>query len=203
MKLKDEKTEVKILEAAKEIFTKHGLYGARMQEIADLAGINKALLHYYFRNKEKLFDAVFEGALQKYFEQMMVIGDTSLPVKERLFAFVDNMFKFLEEYPMMAIFILKEVTIHPDVFREKVKKMKTNQPFLIHVLQEAMEKQEIKSFDPFVFMINLQSLCAYPFIAGPIYKNMFTGNGYDWGNTHDNIEKIKNSVKEFITFKFQ
>jgi TetR/AcrR family transcriptional regulator len=203
MKLKDEKTEVKILEAAKEVFTKHGLYGARMQEIADLAGINKALLHYYFRNKEKLFDAVFEGALKKYFEQMMVIGDTSLPVKERLFVFVDNMFKFLEEYPMMAIFILKEVTIHPEVFREKIKQMKTNQPFLIHVLKDAMDKKEIKSFDPFVFMINLQSLCAYPFIAGPIYKNMFTANGYDWGNTHDNIEKIKDSVKEFITFKFQ
>lgn len=203
MKEKDEKTEVRILEAAKEVFTKHGLYGARMQEIADIAGINKALLHYYFRSKEKLFDAVFEGALKKYFGQMMVIGDTSLPVKERLFVFVDNMFTFLEEYPMMAIFILKEVTLNPDVFRQKIKQIKSNQPFLIDVLQDAMDKKEIKSFDPFVFMINLQSLCAYPFIAGPIYKNMFISHGYDWGNTHDNIEKIKDSVKEFITFKFQ
>ncbi|NBX80818.1 MAG: TetR/AcrR family transcriptional regulator, partial [Flavobacteriales bacterium] len=70
MKLKDSNTEVKIMEAAKVVFMKYGLYGARMQDIADTAGINKALLHYYFRNKEKLFDQVFDGALSKYFEQM-------------------------------------------------------------------------------------------------------------------------------------
>ena len=63
--LKDTSTEEKILDAAKEVFMKYGLYGARMQDIADTAKINKALLHYYFRNKEKLFDKVFEGALAK------------------------------------------------------------------------------------------------------------------------------------------
>ena len=61
MGLKDSTTEEKILEAAKEVFMKYGLYGARMQDIADTAGINKALLHYYFRSKEKLFDAVWCG----------------------------------------------------------------------------------------------------------------------------------------------
>ena len=70
MKLINSNTEEKILEAAKEVFMKYGLYGARMQDIADTAGINKALLHYYFRNKEKLFDQVFEGALDKYFSHM-------------------------------------------------------------------------------------------------------------------------------------
>ena len=64
MGLKDSTTEEKVLEAAKEVFMKYGLYGARMQDIADTAGINKALLHYYFRSKEKLFDAVFDGALE-------------------------------------------------------------------------------------------------------------------------------------------
>ena len=58
MSFKDQKTEERILEAAKTVFMRDGLYGARMQDIADTAGINKALLHYYFRNKEKLFDQV-------------------------------------------------------------------------------------------------------------------------------------------------
>ena len=53
-------TESRILEAAKEVFIAKGFDGARMQEIADTAEINKALLHYYFRNKDKLFEAVFE-----------------------------------------------------------------------------------------------------------------------------------------------
>ena len=90
MQLKEKNTEEKILEAAKTAFMKHGLYGAKMQDIANEAGINKALLHYYFRNKEKLFDQVFEGALSKYFEQMLVFSDTSIPVLERLFKYVDN-----------------------------------------------------------------------------------------------------------------
>ncbi|MGZ6540298.1 MAG: TetR/AcrR family transcriptional regulator, partial [Bacteroidia bacterium] len=68
--LTDTSTEGKILEAAKEVFMKYGLYGARMQDIADTAGINKALLHYYFRNKEKLFDKIFENALGRFFEHM-------------------------------------------------------------------------------------------------------------------------------------
>ena len=97
MGLKDQSTEAKILNAAKEVFMKFGLYGARMQDIADLAGINKALLHYYFRNKEKLFNAVFESALEKYFQQVTVMGDTSMSVEERLFKYVDNVFDFFEE----------------------------------------------------------------------------------------------------------
>ena len=114
-------TEEKILNAAKEVFMKYGLYGARMQDIADTAGINKALLHYYFRNKEKLFDKVFEGALQKYFQQMDVFSDSSLPIKERVFNYVDNIIAFLSEYPQMSMFIIKEISINPELFKEKVQ----------------------------------------------------------------------------------
>src|SRR3954466_12401662 len=92
-------TEKKILEAAKEAFMKYGLYGARMQDIADNAGINKALLHYYFRNKETLFDKVFDGALSKYFGQMTIFSDRSLPVMERLFIYIDRIINFFSEYP--------------------------------------------------------------------------------------------------------
>ena len=106
-KLPEGKTEDRILEAAKTVFMKHGLYGARMQDIADTAGINKALLHYYFRSKEKLFDKVFEGALVKYFKQMDVFSDSSLPIKQRVFKYVDNIIDFYAEYPQMSMFIIK------------------------------------------------------------------------------------------------
>jgi TetR/AcrR family transcriptional regulator len=124
MTLKDSNTEEKILEAAKTAFMTHGLYGARMQDIANNAGINKALLHYYFRSKEKLFDHIFEGALSKYFEQMQVFSDTSLPIEERLYRYIDNVIDFLSEYPQMAMFIIKEISTNPEVFHEKVKLIK-------------------------------------------------------------------------------
>jgi TetR/AcrR family transcriptional regulator len=201
MGLKDSTTEEKVLEAAKEVFMKYGLYGARMQDIADTAGINKALLHYYFRSKEKLFDAVFDGALEKYFAQMTVIGDKSMPIKERLMQYVDNMFEFFSEYPQMSMFIIKEISINPEMFYEKVKTLKPQKSLLVPTLQEAFANKEVEPFDPVLFMVNLHSLCAYPFLASPLYKVMLKKHGYDWDGDAKN--KIKQSVKDFISFKFQ
>jgi AcrR family transcriptional regulator len=190
MGLKDSTTEEKILEAAKDVFMKYGLYGARMQDIANTAGINKALLHYYFRSKEKLFDAVFDGALEKYFSQMTVIGDKSLPIKERLMQYVDNMFEFFTEYPQMSMFIIKEISINPEMFHEKVKHLKNQRSLLIPTLEEAFANKEIKP-----------SLCAYPFLASPLYKLMLKKHNYEWDG--DAKEQLKQSVKDFISFKFQ
>lgn len=199
MGLKDQSTEAKILNAAKEVFMKFGLYGARMQDIADLAGINKALLHYYFRNKEKLFNAVFESALEKYFQQVTVMGDTSMSVEERLFKYVDNVFDFFEEYPQMTMFIIKEVSINPELFKQKVIKLKENRPFVIPMLQQAIDNKEIAEMDPIVFIVNLHSMCAYPFLGAPLFRGMMKNNGYDWDQVKK--EKIKDAVKEFISFK--
>jgi TetR/AcrR family transcriptional regulator len=197
MKKSDKNTKEKILEAAKEEFMKYGLYGARMQAIADTAGINKALLHYYFRNKEKLFDTVFEGALSKYFEQMDVFSDESLPVKERIFKYVDNIIDFLEEYPLMSMFIIKEISENLEVFRQKVMAAKKSRNVrLIPVLVDAMEKGEIKKIDPVMFLINLQSLCSYPFIAAPLFKHAIKGHGRDWSEF--STDKLKVSVKKIV-----
>ncbi|MES1226372.1 MAG: helix-turn-helix domain-containing protein, partial [Bacteroidota bacterium] len=73
---KDATTEDKILEAARKVFIKKGMAGARMQEIADEAGINKAMLHYYFRNKEMLFDVIFRQAAQKLFPKINIIFES-------------------------------------------------------------------------------------------------------------------------------
>ena len=68
---KEFSTEQTILQAAKKVFIQKGMEGARMQEIADEAGINKALLHYYFRSKDKLFEAIFQDAILKFIPDMM------------------------------------------------------------------------------------------------------------------------------------
>ena len=194
-------TEEKIMEAAKEVFIKYGLYGARMQDIADNACINKALLHYYFRSKEKLFDKIFEGALQKYFKQLDVFSDASLPVKQRILKYVENVIDFYSEYPQMSIFIIKEISLNPELFKEKVQAIKrTSGVKLIEALEEGIASGEIKKIDTTLFLINLQSLCSYPFIAAPMFKYSLKSHNKDWDKDFS-IEKLKKSVKEFVDLK--
>ncbi len=200
MKLINSNTEEKILEAAKEVFMKYGLYGARMQDIADTAGINKALLHYYFRSKEKLFDQVFEGALSKYFDNMSVFSETSIPLIERIFKYIDNIIDFLSEYPQMSMFIIKEISINPELFKIKVAELKREKGLqLIPQLKQAIANKEVADIDPVIFLINLHSLCAYPFIASPIFQTIVSKQDDPWSDP--NNLKLKQSVKEFVKFK--
>jgi AcrR family transcriptional regulator len=196
--LKDNSTEEKILDAAKEVFMKYGLYGARMQDIADTAGINKALLHYYFRNKEKLFDKIFENALSRFFEQSQIFENSDQPVKERIFHYVSNVIDFYAEYPQMSMFIIKEIGNNPDLFRQKVMAAKKNKSLrIITTLEEAIKRGEICKIDTAMFMINLQSLCSFPFLASPIFKHSLKSYGKDW-NIDFSPEKLKQTVYTFI-----
>ena len=77
-------TEEKIFEAAAEVFEERGLAGSRMQEIADRAGLNKALLHYYFRSKDKLFEAVFAKLAGTMFKKLFSCLDNDLPLEQKL-----------------------------------------------------------------------------------------------------------------------
>lgn len=198
LKEKDTTTEEKILDAAKEVFMKYGLYGARMQDIADTAGINKALLHYYFRNKEKLFDKIFENALSRFFEQSQIFENSKEPVKERIFQYVSNVIDFYAEYPQMSMFIIKEIGNNPELFKQKVMAAKKNKSFrLITTLEDAIKNGEIEKIDTAMFMINLQSLCSFPFLASSMFKHSLKTYGKDWNNDFS-PEKLKQSVYTFI-----
>ncbi|MFZ9587717.1 MAG: TetR/AcrR family transcriptional regulator [Crocinitomicaceae bacterium] len=200
MKLKDRNTENDILEAAKLIFMEKGLYGARMQDIANQAGINKALLHYYFRNKERLFDEVFGGALSRYFQNMDIISNESLPIMERVLTYADRFVKFLSEYPQMSIFLIKEISSNQQLFHAKIQGLKKNQNYsLISVLIKGMEEKEIPTIDPVIFLMNLHALCAYPFLAAPIFNAICQHNGIQWKD--ENHEKLLGSIHEFIQVK--
>jgi len=91
----DSHTKEKIFMAASEIFEEKGYSGARMQEIADRAGINKALLHYYFRSKDQLFKAVFIVLLKKMFEKITSILREDLTFKEKIKKFLDENIEFM------------------------------------------------------------------------------------------------------------
>ena len=84
MDKKKQSTEDRILASAKKVFYQKGLKGARMQEIADDAEVNKAMLHYYYRSKEKLFDKVFEQSINRVTPVLLAVFAEEVPLKEKI-----------------------------------------------------------------------------------------------------------------------
>lgn len=111
-------TEAQILEAAHRVFLRRGTAGARTQEIADEAGVNKALLHYYFRSKERLAEAVFLRAARTLFPRMLHVLASDLPLREKLQQAVETELEVLDANPYLPGYILSEFQYRPDAFRD-------------------------------------------------------------------------------------
>ncbi len=169
---KDENTQQRILEAAKKVFVTQGLMGARMQDIADEAGINKALLHYYFRNKEQLFQNIFTEASSKLFPRINQIFESDEPLFRKIELFVDEYISVTIENPYLPLFVLNEINRDPKFFLEKVWK-KTDKPkphkFLEQIAAE-VAKGTIRDISPLQLLMNLISLTIFPFVAKPMFQ---------------------------------
>lgn len=107
-------TETRILDAAHRVFVRRGVAAARTQEIADEAGVNKALLHYYFRSKEKLSDAVFLQAAGRLFPQMLGALSSDLPLRDKLQAAINAEMDALDASPFLPGYILCELRADPE-----------------------------------------------------------------------------------------
>ena len=103
VKKKDQSTEERILASAKKIFVEKGMAGARMQDIADDAGINKAMLHYYFRSKEKLFEVIFKEAAARLFPTIASILNSDLPLFEKIRRFTNDYLEIVIENPFLDL----------------------------------------------------------------------------------------------------
>ncbi|MEI8113278.1 MAG: TetR/AcrR family transcriptional regulator [Bacteroidia bacterium] len=168
MEAKKDSTEDKILEAAKNVFVAKGMDGARMQEIADEAGINKALLHYYFRSKERLFEAIFSEIFKFAFPKLsrIILSDVGIVVK--IEHFVDAYIDILIQHPFIPGFVLKELNRDPSgLFKLVVKLGLDPQPVFTYI-QEAMDRGEIIQMNPKHLALNVVSMCIFPFAARPI-----------------------------------
>src|SRR6476619_1424268 len=110
----DSDTEQRILEAAKAVFVLRGTAGARMQEIAEEAGVNQALLHYYFRSKDRLADAVFRETAGRMFPAILGILGGDLPLEKKIDALVETYLDTMSRTPFMPGYILSELHHHPE-----------------------------------------------------------------------------------------
>lgn len=164
-------TEQKIFEAARAIFQERGYHGARMQEIARRAGINQSMLHYYFRTKDSLFEAVFQATAKEVLGPVMAVLREDLPFPEKLDRFVETYLRQIAAHPHAPAFILQELNHHPERLKAFAARMGAGlfERWAADV-QAAVARGEIRPIAPAHLLADMLALCAFPFIARPMLQ---------------------------------
>jgi len=165
-------TETKILEAAKRVFIKKGMMGARMQEIADEAGINKALLHYYFRSKENLYEAVLKNTLLGFVMQIGSYLADKKTFKDKLETFIEGYMNVLFQNPFLPAFIIYEVNTNPELIIKMMSAGKNALLYFEREIQTEIVEGRIKPVDVSHLIVNILSLCIFPVAAKPILERV-------------------------------
>jgi AcrR family transcriptional regulator len=196
MNEKHKDTEVLILDAARKVFLENGFDGTTMQMISTEAGINKALLHYYFRSKDRLFEAVFIEAFSKMAPNLMRIFFSEIPFRDKITAFVDAYISALLQYPQIPQFILHELHRNPGRIVEMIKSTGMNPEMIFHQIRQEMDRGHIKKMDPKQLMVNMLALCIFPFAARPMIQGFIFSN--DAAAFDLFLENRKKEVAEFI-----
>jgi len=163
----DLSTEEKIKEAARKVFQQKGYAATRTRDIAEEAGLNLALLNYYFRSKEKLFELVMAEKIQKLFSVVAVImNDTENALEHKVELIVTNYVDMLLEHPDLPIFVLSEIRNHPHRFPGAVPmgELMRNSRFV------AQLREERPDLHPMQLIFSILGMTVFPFIAGPVFE---------------------------------
>lgn len=190
-------TEQKILESARNVFIQKGLAGARMQDIADHASVNKALLHYYFTSKDKLFNIVFEQEFANFFSSLAQVIASDQPLFEKIKKVVALDIEKLSQFPDMPIFVLNEVSRNPEVILSRLQNIPVE--MVLGLFQQQInaevERGNIRPIAAGQLLVNIQSLCVFPFLARPMLRGLMKMNEEEFKAM---IQLRKNEVAEFI-----
>nr|WP_302180090.1 TetR/AcrR family transcriptional regulator [Chryseosolibacter indicus] len=160
-----------IKDKAKVLFFQKGLLDATTQEIADEAGVNRALIHYYFRSREQLMETLLEEVMLEKQETIREILKTEHPFKIKIAKFIGALIDHGLKYPYLENFVISETARNPDrikLFRQKEKNR--SHELVRQQLEEEISKGNIDPITAQNFMINLISLCNYPLLAKTVIQ---------------------------------
>jgi TetR/AcrR family transcriptional regulator len=193
----DKQTEEKIFEAATDVFVEKGMDGARMQDIADRAGINKSLLHYYYRTKDHLFNAVYEMIAGQMFKKFAPVFDENLSLEEKIRFFLREHIAFMQKNPRLPSFILNEIHRNPERIRKLIQSTDINK---LWTTLEAQHMEELKRYNITKenlpqFMTTIAGMSVFPFAAKPIIASIMGKMGY---NFDQYIEERKEYAADFV-----
>lgn len=183
-------TEEKILEAAKSVFLTKGIDGARMQEIADIAGINKALLHYYFRCKEKLFEEVVKKTASTFFPELIGVLSSEIPFEVKIWSAVEKYISFLQANPYVPVFIINTINNSPESITGIFDNNLMNFDKLQTILDVEYTEGNITKKDSKHFILNLISLCVFPFVSKPVFQKVFNLTETDFEMIMEERKKV-------------
>ena len=178
---RDGDTERRILDAAHTVFLRHGTAGARMQDIAGEARVNSALLHYYFRRKERLAEAVFERAATQLLPNVIRILASDAELDDKVGQVVDLELRRLTDTPYLPGYVISELTHHPQRVQQLFATITGRAPAEVGALVRARLGEQInervragrmRAIEPEQFVVNLLALCIFPFAAKPLLMAM-------------------------------
>ncbi|MEO8334410.1 MAG: TetR/AcrR family transcriptional regulator [bacterium] len=201
---RDGETEQRILDAARTVFLRRGTAGARMQEIAQEAGVNQALLHYYFRSKEGLSTAVFRQVATRIFPALVQTLSADISIDEKIDRLVELYLENLMRNPFLPAYLISEMHHHPERLTQLLSPVLGGTPgHVLHPLFEKLGAQidervaagTMRPIAPEQFAINLVSLCIFPFAARPMLHVVF---GMDDAAFARFIEQRKTELPAFF-----
>lgn len=189
-------TEQRIFDAAREVFVQKGLDAAKMQEIADRAGINKALLHYYYRSKDKLYEMVVRSVMNRAIPVIRDMMESDAPLEEKIRQFISFYIDLISTNTFIPVFIINEINKRPDHFFEEILPKDLPKPAVFFDQVEAAISQGIfRPVKPQHLLINIISLCIFPFVARPMIRAIMGMNKQELDIF---IQERKEEVTQFV-----
>ena len=189
-------TEEKIFNAARIVFQKKGFAGARMQEIADEAGINKAMLHYCFKSKQLLFEAVFMNAFAQLAPQINEIFNSQDTVFDKITKFTHSYISYVIHYPYLPQFIIQEMNNNPEFVMSFLNhENRPNPALLISQIEKEIAAGIIKPINPKQLLLDIFSMTVFPFAAQMMVKGMIQISDAEFNQM---MEERKTSIAEQI-----
>ena len=198
--------EQQILAAAEQEFLTRGYDGARTTSIAQAAGVTHAMLHYYFRTKEQLFERIVDEKFETMSHSMFAImGDPSLPIVERIKGGIEAHFDFVAQNPLLPRFVINEIISRPeryDVLYKRVAAIIDNvYRGLQSEIDRSAERGEIERVDIKMLFISIMSLniftfLAYPFMEPLMGELMANRERFLAERKAENIETILRRIKK-------
>lgn len=173
---RDNQTEKLVLEAAMKVFTQKGYAAARMDDIAKEANINRALLHYYFRSKDKMFDLIFEQKVKEFFSGLGQIVFSDRKLEDVIREMVKHEITLIVANPYLPLFVLQELQQSPERLLNHAKASGMSPNLILKrfsvLVNDAIRSKTINKIEPGQLLINIMSLCIYPMIAKPVLKSV-------------------------------
>ncbi len=164
-------TELKIVASAEKLFYQKGKAGTSMQDIANDAGINRTLLNYYFRTKDQLFEAVFRKAMASFVPNLAAMFASDIDFQKLVPKLIHTIIDTMIANPQIPIFVLQELSSNPERMPQVIKEMGIDPELVIKKVEGQPHFMQL--------IINLISLCIFPFAARPVVTGLFFNGDKD------------------------